>query len=76
MLFRSDAGHVHQRKFAKLKLKLGETYIVNKTIVGAWETIVVLEELPDHKFNSVFFEDIFPQSEEDDKRHEYYNYYH
>ena len=39
-------------------LTVGETYTVTKVEVHRWYTYVYLEEFPDHRFNSVQFEEI------------------
>ena len=52
-----DNGHKHHAEQANNLLKKGETYTVERTKVGNWETYVYLKEIPEIGFNSVHFED-------------------
>lgn len=64
-----DAGYDSDKKKAQKYLKLDEEYTVDYTIVDSWETTVYLKEVPTIGFNSVFFEDVVEQSDEDDMKH-------
>lgn len=64
-----DAGCDYDQETAKKYLVLGNTYTVDYTIVHSWSTNVYVKEWPGISFNSVFFEDVKPQSTEDDKKH-------
>ena len=52
-----DAGYKSDQETAKKYLEIGKEYIVERTEVDSWHTDVWLQEFPDVKFNSVFFED-------------------
>lgn len=51
-----DNGRDHEQKHTKGKLKLGEVYTVEGTMVFPSHTKVVLQEFPTESFNSVLFE--------------------
>jgi len=71
-----DAGYEVDQRVAKKYLEIGKIYAVHYTEVSGWSTEVHLEGFPpDVSFNSVFFEDIEEQSEEDDEQHPDYQYY-
>jgi hypothetical protein len=70
-----DAGYEYDKEEAKKHLELGKEYTVQYTDVDSWSTDVVLDEFPNIKFNSVFFEDVVEQSEEDDKNHPQWSWY-
>jgi hypothetical protein len=57
VVFEFKGGYPIEEELAKKHLRKGVPYTVEKTIVGKWHTYVVLQEFPDLKFNSVFFED-------------------
>ena len=54
---------------AKKQLVTGKEYTVELTKVYSSSTDVFLQEIPGAPFNSVNFEDVYPQSKDDDKRH-------
>ena len=70
-----DAGYDYHKEVAEKYLEVGNEYTVEKTYVSGYHTDVYLKEIPNIKFNSVFFEDVEEQSKEDDKRHPDYNYF-
>lgn len=70
-----DAGYEYQEKLIRDNLKLGEEYTILRTEVASSYTEVFLEEFPDISFNSVFFEDVVTQSEEDDMKHQDFSKY-
>ncbi|MCE7991648.1 MAG: hypothetical protein HEP71_06700 [Roseivirga sp.] len=72
-LIRTDMGYEYQKERAEKYLKLRGVYTVDYTEVHSGSTEVYLEEVPDLAFNSTCFEDIKPQSPEDDSRHEDYD---
>lgn len=70
-----NSGHDYDKEKVKKYLNVGEEYTVNYTDVGGWSTRVYLEEIEDVEFNSVNFEDVSEQSEEDDENHPQWRYY-
>jgi hypothetical protein len=68
-------GDEFDQKQVEDNLKVGETYTVEFTIVGGFSTEVKLQELDGILFNSVNFEDVEEQSEEDDMRHPQWDEY-
>lgn len=70
-----DAGYDHDKAHASKHLKAGNEYTVAWTEVGSWHTAVYLQEFPDIEFNSVFFEDVIPQSGDNDRMHPDYSKY-
>lgn len=75
--FTGKGGYDSENEFANKHFEVGEIYTVDHTDVGQSSTDVFLEGLmrvANHgaflqRFNSVMFEDVEPQSEEDDKKH-------
>ncbi len=63
------AGYDYDREKAQKYLEIGKEYTIEMTEVDSWNTDVWLQEFPNVKFNSVFFEDVEEQSEEMDKLH-------
>jgi len=53
-----DAGYDADKIKAEAHLVLNQVYTINCTVVHDWSTDVYLQEIPDVKFNSVFFEDV------------------
>jgi hypothetical protein len=53
-------------------LTIGKIYTVERTEPLNSRTRVYLQEIPGHRFNSVAFEDVEPQSPEKDKLHPEY----
>lgn len=53
-----------------------KTYTVEKTNVYNWYTEVYLQEFPEISFNSVHFKDVIEQTEERNKLHKDYTYFH
>jgi hypothetical protein len=64
-----EAGYDYDKEIAKRHLELSKEYTIDYTIVDSWSTDVYLKEIPNQRFNSVFFEDAVEQSEKDDKNH-------
>jgi hypothetical protein len=62
-------GGDYAREHANKHLEIGKEYTVDHTDVGQSSTSVYFEEVPNQSFNSVMFEDVEPQSEEQDKQH-------
>lgn len=71
-----NGGYDSDKEKANKYLNVSEEYTIEKTVVDNWHTDVYLEEFPNVKFNSVFFEDVTNQSEELDKQHLDYFRYH
>lgn len=72
-----EAGLESDRRIARSLLKLGEIYTVRHTDVQSFRTDVSLVEIAElAMFNSLHFEDVTEQSQEDDEKHEDYKYYH
>ncbi|MEL1246321.1 hypothetical protein AAEO56_18760 [Flavobacterium sp. DGU11] len=70
-----DNGYEYQQEIARRHLVLGEVYTIDKTEVGSSSTKVMLQEVPGVFFNSVFFDDVVPQGQADDKAHpDYWRY--
>lgn len=69
------AGYKHDQEIAKRNLLLNEIYTVDHTDVHNYSTDVYLEEIPGVAFNSVFFDDVNPQSLKDSKDHPDYKRY-
>lgn len=53
-----NAGYDSDQRKAEAHLVLNQVYTVSCTIVHNWSTDVYLQEIPDVKFDSVFFEDV------------------
>ena len=70
-----NAGYDYDKQKAEKYLELGKEYTIDYTIVDSCSTDVYLKEFPNIKFNSVFFEDVVEQSEEDDKNHPMWSWY-
>lgn len=70
-----SAGYDYDKEMAKKHLELNKEYTVDYTSVDGYSTDVHLKEFPNIKFNSVFFEDVVEQSEEDDKNHPMWSWY-
>jgi hypothetical protein len=66
----SDIEHIVKH------LDLNKTYSVKYTKIDSWSTIVYLEEYPNIFFNSVCFENVEPQTPEDDQKHPHYWNFH
>lgn len=71
-----DTGYTQDSIRAKYHLEVGKVYTVECTEVTNWHTDVWLVEIPNKSFNSIYFEDVTPQSEELDKQHQDYPHYH
>jgi predicted small secreted protein len=65
----SKCGFQGDQEQVQKLLEVGKEYTVDSTIVGGSYTTVILKEFPKTYFNSVMFEDVIPQSEEDDAKH-------
>jgi hypothetical protein len=64
-----NAGYEFDKQVAEKYLELGKTYTIDYTVVHNSSTEVYLLEIPNISFNSVFFEDLVEQSNEDDRSH-------
>lgn len=64
-----NAGYKYDRVVATKYLNVNEVYSVDYTEVESFSTIVVLQEFPNVRFNSVFFQDVDSQSDEDNAKH-------
>lgn len=77
--FTGEGGYATQNEYARKHLEIGGVYEVDHTQVFGWTTDVYLVGLertaPDiqenvlQDWNSVMFEDVEPQSPEDDRKH-------
>lgn len=70
-----SAGYESDQETAKKYLEIGKIYTIKSTTVHSWNTDVYLQEFPNVKFNSVFFEDSTEQSKEMDEQHPDYSIY-
>lgn len=79
--FTGIGGYDSENEFARKHLEVGENYVVDHTDVGQSSTTVYLvgiERIATNgqkvlqPFNSVMFEDVAPQSEENDKKHDHW----
>ena len=70
-----SAGYSYHQEIAEKHLEIEKEYTVDKTDVDSYHTDVYLQEIPNVKFNSVFFEDVEKQSKDDDKKHFQYQRY-
>lgn len=70
-----SAGYTYDQEIAKKYLEVSKEYTIGATVVHSSSTDVWLQEFPDVNFNSVFFEDVVEQSEEDNKFHPDYWWY-
>lgn len=68
-------GYDYHEEVAQKYLEVGKVYTVECTEVGNNITYVWLKEIPNKFFNSIYFEDVTPQSEELDKQHPGYEYF-
>lgn len=57
VVFKNKGGYSGDFELASTHLELGGVYTVDYTIVGSWETVVYLKEVPSVGFNSVLFSD-------------------
>lgn len=64
-----NAGYGSDTIVAKKYLTLNNVYTIDHTEVDNWSTTVFLQEFPNVKFNSLFFDDYQPQSTEDNQKH-------
>jgi len=71
-----NAGYDYHKEIAEKHLEVGKEYTVLRTYVDSYHTDILIKEIPDIKFNSVFFEDVQKQSKEDNEKHPDYWYYH
>jgi hypothetical protein len=70
-----NGGYEFHEQIAREYLDEGGEYTVDHTEVDSWHTDVFLVEFPEVRFNSVFFEDVKPQSKEKDAQHPDYRKY-
>lgn len=71
-----SAGYNYDKEIAQKYLEVGEEYTIEKTEVDNTYTDVCLQEYPNVKFNSVFFEDTVEQPKELNKQHPDYWRFH
>lgn len=64
-----SAGYDYDKEVAQNHLKVEKEYTIERTQVDSWHTDVWLQEIPNVKFNSVFFEDIVEQPLESTMTH-------
>jgi hypothetical protein len=57
-----SGGYDYHEEIAKRFLEIGKEYTIEVTVVDSWHTDVHLQEFPNIKFNSVFFEDVVEES--------------
>ena len=57
VVFTGEGGYDNENEYARKHLVVGYTYTVDYTIIGGFDTRVILEELSELKFNSVMFDD-------------------
>lgn len=69
------AGYKHDQEIAKQHLLLNEIYTVEHTDVHNSFTDVYLKEIPEVRFNSVFFDDVEFQSLKNNQKHKDYARY-
>ncbi|MBC6992247.1 hypothetical protein [Hymenobacter sp. BT491] len=60
---------------AKRHLTVGGIYTVRQTRVFSSHSVVEFEEVPGVSFNTIYFEFLTPQSEEEDQQHPYLRRY-
>ncbi len=53
-----NAGYDSDKRKAEAHLVLNQVYTIARTVVHDWSTDVYLKEIPDVRFNSVFFKDV------------------
>lgn len=70
-----NAGYDYHKELAEKYLEVGKEYTVLRTHIDSYHTDVVVKEIPDVKFNSVFFESIDLQPKEDNKKHPDYYFF-
>jgi len=59
-------GYPIHQELAEEHLEVGKEYTIDSTSVSGFHTDVRLEEIPNVNFNSVFFEDVEGQSNDDE----------
>ena len=70
-----NQGYQYHIENAEKYLKLNHIYTVDRTEVASSKTEVYLQEFPEIPFNSTMFDDVVPQSAEDDRKHpDYYEF--
>jgi hypothetical protein len=57
VIFTGKGGYDSDNEYARKWLRIGNIYTVDYTIIGGFDTRVILVEEPDKKFNSVMFDD-------------------
>jgi hypothetical protein len=65
----SKCGFQGDQEQVQKLLEIGKEYTIEKTIVSSSYTSVFLKEFPNIVFNSVMFEDVVSQTEENDAKH-------
>lgn len=66
-----NSGWNSDKKKVAAYLDIDVEYTVERTEVDSSSSTVILQEFPNVRFNTVNFEDVTPQSEEDDAKHPY-----
>lgn len=67
-------GYEPDQQMATEHLEVGKEYTIESTSVSGWSTSVILKEIPNKIFNSVFFEDVEGQSNDDESHPDYSRY--
>lgn len=67
-----SAGYSHHQIIAEKHLEVEKEYTIESTDLFSYYADVYLQEIPNVKFNSVFFEDVEEQSKDDNKKHRQY----
>jgi len=67
-------GYDPDQKLAEKHLEVGKEYTIDSTSVSGWHTNVKLKEIPNITFNSVFFEDVESQINDDQSHPDYLKY--
>lgn len=62
-------GYELDQELVKKYLELEKEYEIDHTNISGFHTSVYLKEFPNISFNSVSFEDVIEQSEEDNELH-------
>lgn len=73
--YTKDNGYDEDQQLINKYLVIDQIYTVEHTEVGSWRTDVFLVEVPDVAFDSVNFEDVTYQPEDEDRLHSDWNYH-
>ena len=58
-----------EQEIKKWTPRIGQVYTVERTDVHSWSTDVYIQEFPDENLTNIDFEDVVPQSPQDDIKH-------